>query len=88
VAGSTGSPIAASGLRARGGRTVSLRFADAEYRKRGSQHEIPPDIDQLDVVILQREIAQLFPDVIKHTERPTGRNSGGLGRDGPPFRPG
>ncbi len=66
--------VAALGLRAKGDRfqTFSLRFADAEYdetsyqrlmvRHLGSEHH--------EVVVSRRDIAEHFPDVIAHTERP------------------
>jgi asparagine synthase (glutamine-hydrolysing) len=66
--------VAALGLRAKGAQfsTFSLRFADAEYdetefqrlmaRHLGSEHH--------EVLVSRRDIAEVFPAVIAHTERP------------------
>jgi asparagine synthase (glutamine-hydrolysing) len=66
--------VAAMGRRYAGDRfsTFSLRFADAEYdetqyqrlmvERLGSEHH--------EVVVTRRDIADVFPDVIYHTERP------------------
>jgi asparagine synthase (glutamine-hydrolysing) len=66
--------VAALGLRAKGAQfsTFSLRFADAEYdetefqrlmaRHLGSEHH--------EVLVSRRDIADVFPAVIAHTERP------------------
>jgi asparagine synthase (glutamine-hydrolysing) len=66
--------VAALGLRAKGDhfQTFSLRFEDAEYdetayqrlmaRQLGSEHH--------EVLVSRGDIAQVFPEVIAHTERP------------------
>jgi asparagine synthase (glutamine-hydrolysing) len=66
--------VAALGLRAKGERfrTFSLRFEDAEFDETGFQREMQKFIgsDHAEVVVSQREIAEVFPDVIEHSERP------------------
>lgn len=66
--------VAALGLRAKGERfrTFSLRFEDAEFDETGFQREMQRFLgsDHAEVVVSQREIADVFPDVIEHTERP------------------
>ncbi len=71
--------IAALGLEAKGSQfsTFSLRFADAEYdetpyqrvmvQRLGSQHH--------EIVVSRDDIARVFPDVIRHTERPVLRTA-------------
>ena len=66
--------VAAMGRRFAGERfqTFSLRFADAEYdetdfqrlmvRRTGSEHH--------ELVVERRDIARIFPDVVRHGERP------------------
>jgi asparagine synthase (glutamine-hydrolysing) len=66
--------VAALGLRAKGERfrTYSLRFEDAEFDETGFQREMQRFLgsDHAEVVISQRHIAEVFPEVIAHTERP------------------
>ena len=66
--------VAALGRRQAGGRfqTFSLRFADAEYDETPFQRLM---VDRLDsehheVVVERSDIAEVFPDVIYHAERP------------------
>ena len=66
--------VAALGARHAGGRfqTFSLRFADAEYDETAFQRLM---VDRLgsehhEVVARREDIAEVFPDVIYHTERP------------------
>ena len=73
--------VAALGLRAKGAQfiTFSLRFADAEYdetefqrlmvRHLGSEHH--------EVLVSRRDIADVFPTVIAHTERPDSAHGAG-----------
>jgi asparagine synthase (glutamine-hydrolysing) len=68
------SVVAALALRAKGQRfsTFSLRFDDAEYDETPFQQRM---IDHLgsahqSVVVSRRDIAEAFPEVIAHTERP------------------
>jgi len=66
--------IAALGLRAKGEKfqTFSLRFEDAEYDETDFQHEMVRFLgsDHREVVVGREDIARIFPDVIRHTERP------------------
>jgi len=66
--------IAALGLRAKGEKfqTFSLRFEDAEYDETDFQHEMVRFLgsDHHEVVVGREDIARIFPDVIRHTERP------------------
>jgi asparagine synthase (glutamine-hydrolysing) len=66
--------IAALGLRAKGSRfsTFSVRFADAEYDETAHQREMARFLgsEHRDVVVTRRDIAEAFPKVIEHTERP------------------
>lgn len=66
--------IAALGLRAKGERfcTFSMRFADAEYDETDYQRQMVQALgsDHREVVISRRAIAESFPSVIEHTERP------------------
>ncbi len=66
--------VAALGLRAKGERfrTFSLRFEDAEFDETGFQREMQRFLgsEHAEVVVSQRQIAEVFPDVIEHTERP------------------
>jgi len=66
--------VAALGCRHAGSRfqTFSLRFADAEYDETAFQRLM---VDMLgsehhEVVVRREDIAQVFPEVIYHTERP------------------
>ena len=66
--------VAALGLRAKGERfrTFSLRFADAEYDETGFQRLMVQRLgsEHHEVVVTRNDIANVFPDVIRHTERP------------------
>lgn len=66
--------VAALGLRAKGDRfrTFSLRFEDAEFDETVFQREMQSFLgsEHAEVVITRRQIAEVFPDVIAHTERP------------------
>ncbi len=66
--------VAALGLRAKGGRfsTFSLRFEDAEYDETRYQRLMAERLgsEHHEVVVTRRDIAEAFPDVIAHTERP------------------
>jgi asparagine synthase (glutamine-hydrolysing) len=66
--------VAALGLRAKGERfrTYSLRFEDAEFDETAFQREMQGFLgsDHAEVVISQSQIAEVFPEVIAHTERP------------------
>ena len=66
--------VAALGLKAKGSRfsTFSLRFEDAEYDETSFQRLMAAHIgsDHHEVVVSRRDIAEVFPDVVTHTERP------------------
>lgn len=66
--------VAALGRRAKGEkfRTFSLRFEDAEYDETNYQREMVRVLgsDHHEVVVGRADIARIFPDVIRHTERP------------------
>ncbi len=66
--------VAAMGYRLAGGRfqTFSLRFEDAEYDETPYQRLLARQIgsEHHEVVVSRNDIAQAFPDVIYHTERP------------------
>jgi len=66
--------VAALGLRAKGERfrTFSLRFEDTEYDETSFQRQMQSFLgsDHAEIVVSQREIAEVFPQVIEHTERP------------------
>jgi asparagine synthase (glutamine-hydrolysing) len=68
------SVVAALGLRAKGSRfrTFSLRFADAEYDETVYQREMAARLgtEHFEVEVSRRDVAEIFPDVIRHTERP------------------
>lgn len=68
------SVIAALGLRANGTRfrTFSLRFEDAEYDETGYQREMAAFLgsEHSEIVVSRRHIAEVFPEVVWHTERP------------------
>jgi len=53
-------------------RTFSLRFEDAEYDETPHQHAMVRALgsDHREVVASRRAIAEIFPEVIEHTERP------------------
>jgi asparagine synthase (glutamine-hydrolysing) len=71
--------IAALGLRAKGANfsTFSLRFADAEYDETSYQRLMADRLgsDHHDVLVGRDDIARVFPDVIRHTERPVLRTA-------------
>jgi asparagine synthase (glutamine-hydrolysing) len=66
--------VAALGRRAKGGgfSTFSIRFEDAEYDETPYQREVAALIgsDHHDVCVRRRDIADAFPDVVLHAERP------------------
>jgi len=66
--------VAALGLRAKGDRfsTFSLRFEDAEYDETVYQRLMARHLgsDHHEVVVSRRDIAEVFPQVVFHTERP------------------
>jgi asparagine synthase (glutamine-hydrolysing) len=68
------SVIAALGLKAKGSKfsTFSLRFADAEYDETPYQRTMAEYLgsDHHEVLVTRGDIARVFPDVIRHTERP------------------
>lgn len=71
--------IAALGLRAKGSKflTFSLRFEDAEYDETVYQRMMAEHIgsDHREVVVSRADIARVFPEVIRHTERPVLRTA-------------
>lgn len=66
--------VAALGRDAIGGRfcTFSIRFEDAEYDETAFQRVMAERLgtDHHELLISRRDIAQVFPDVIAHAERP------------------
>ncbi len=66
--------IAAMGLRAKGANfsTFSLRFEDAEYDETGYQRAMSAHLgsEHHEVLVSRGDIAAVFPDVIRHAERP------------------
>jgi asparagine synthase (glutamine-hydrolysing) len=66
--------VAALGLRAKGAQfsTFSLRFADAEYDETEFQRLMVQHLgsDHHEVLVSRQDIADVFPTVIAHTERP------------------
>jgi asparagine synthase (glutamine-hydrolysing) len=66
--------VAALGLRAKGERfrTFSLRFEDAEYDETEFQRLMVDHLhsDHSEIVVSRRDIANAFPDVVYHAERP------------------
>jgi len=66
--------VAALALRAKGSRfhTFSLRFQDSEYDETGFQREMAARLgsEHHEVVVSRADIADAFPRVIAHTERP------------------
>ena len=66
--------IAALGRRSAGDRfqTFSLRFEDAEYDETGYQRLMAGHLgsEHHEVLVRRPDIAEVFPDVIYHTERP------------------
>ncbi len=71
--------VAALGLRAKGARfnTFSLRFADAEYDETPFQRLMVERLgsDHHEVTVTRRDIAEAFPDVVRHAERPVLRTA-------------
>ncbi len=53
-------------------RTFSLRFADAEFDETAYQRMMVATLDSahVEVEVSRRDIARVFPEVIRHTERP------------------
>ncbi|MET0595468.1 MAG: asparagine synthase (glutamine-hydrolyzing) [Polyangiaceae bacterium] len=66
--------VAALGLSAKGAgfATFSLRFEDAEYDETPHQRRMAEAIgsDHREIVVSRRDIAEVFPDVIRQAERP------------------
>jgi asparagine synthase (glutamine-hydrolysing) len=66
--------IAALGLRAKGSQflTFSLRFEDAEYDETAYQRTMAAHLgsEHHEVLVSRGDIARVFPDVVRHTERP------------------
>jgi asparagine synthase (glutamine-hydrolysing) len=71
--------IAALGLRAKGAKfsTFSLRFEDAEYDETPHQRAMAAHLgsDHHEVLVSRSDIATVFPEVIRHTERPVLRTA-------------
>jgi asparagine synthase (glutamine-hydrolysing) len=71
--------VAALGLRAKGSRfsTFSMRFEDAEYDETAYQRQMVQFLgsDHHEVLVSRSDIASVFPDVIRHTERPVLRTA-------------
>ena len=71
--------IAWMGRRAKEGefRTFSIRFADAEFDETEFQHKMASILDSKheEIVVTRKDIAEIFPDVIYHTERPVLRTA-------------
>jgi asparagine synthase (glutamine-hydrolysing) len=66
--------VAALGRRVKGEKflTFAIRFEDAEYDETGYQREVARQIesDHREVLVRRRDIAEAFPDVVAHAERP------------------
>ena len=66
--------IATLGLRAKGSNfsTFSIRFEDAEYDETAFQRTMAARLgsEHHEVLVSRGDIARVFPDVIRHTERP------------------
>jgi asparagine synthase (glutamine-hydrolysing) len=66
--------VAALGLRAKGDRfcTYSIRFADAEYDETPFQRTMAAALgsDHREIEVRRADIAEAFPDVVRHAERP------------------
>lgn len=71
--------VAALGLRAKGSQfsTFSLRFEDAEYDETSYQRLMARHLgsEHHEVLVSRRDIVDVFPDVIAHTERPVLRTA-------------
>ena len=66
--------VAALGVAAKGDRlrTFSMRFEDAEYDEADFQRQVVAHIgsEHSEITVSRRDIANVFPSVITHTERP------------------
>lgn len=66
--------VAALGRAAKGERlaTFSLRFEDPEYDETGFQRLLVEQLGTLhhEVLVTRRDIAEVFPEVVRHAERP------------------
>ncbi len=66
--------VAALGLRAKGDRfhTYSIRFEDAEYDETPFQRTMAERLgsDHQEIMVRRRDIAEAFPNVVLHAERP------------------
>src|SRR5262249_6114196 len=66
--------VASLGLEAAPGKlcTFSLRFEDAEYDETAFQHAMVRELgsEHHEVVVKRGDIARVFPEVIRQTERP------------------
>ena len=73
------SMVAALGLRAKGAKfsTFSLRFDDPEYDETPFQRAMADYLgsDHHEVLVSRRDIADVFPEVVLHTERPVLRTA-------------
>jgi asparagine synthase (glutamine-hydrolysing) len=73
------SMVAALGLRAKGAKfsTFSLRFDDPEYDETKYQRAMAEFVgsDHHEVLVTRRDIAEIFPEVALHTERPVLRTA-------------
>jgi asparagine synthase (glutamine-hydrolysing) len=73
------SMVAALGLRAKGAKfsTFSLRFDDPEYDETRFQRAMAEYLgsDHHEVLVSRRDIAEVFPEVVLHTERPVLRTA-------------
>jgi asparagine synthase (glutamine-hydrolysing) len=68
------SVVAALGLRAKGSRfkTFSVRFEDPEYDEGPYQRALADHIgsEHRELLVTRRDIAEAFPEVVRHAERP------------------
>ena len=71
--------IAWMGRRAKEGefRTFSIRFADAEFDETEYQRKMASTLDSKheEITVSGKDIAEIFPDVVYHTERPMLRSA-------------
>ncbi|BDG04631.1 asparagine synthase (glutamine-hydrolyzing) [Anaeromyxobacter oryzae] len=71
--------VAALGRRVKGAsfQTFSLRFEDAEYDETRYQRAVADRIgsEHRDIVVRRRDIAEIFPEVVAHAERPLLRSA-------------
>jgi asparagine synthase (glutamine-hydrolysing) len=58
-------------------RTFSIRFEDSEYDETNFQRMMAATIDSshAEIVVTRKDIAQVFPEVVRHTERPIMRTA-------------